>query len=75
MRIFFVSNDFAGASLARRLVLEGHEVRAYVADPACERIMLGLIPRLPSLDAGFDWDFHPANAAFPKLFTGRRPYP
>jgi phosphoribosylamine--glycine ligase len=55
MRILFVSNDFAGASLARRLVLEGHEVRAFVADPTCERVMLGLIPRLPSLDAGLDW--------------------
>jgi phosphoribosylamine--glycine ligase len=55
MRIFFVSNDFAGASLARRLVLEGHEVRAFVADLACERIMHGLIPRIPSLDAGLDW--------------------
>lgn len=55
MRIFFVSRDFAGASLARRLVIEGHEVRAFVADSSCERILHGLIPRLPSLDTGLDW--------------------
>ena len=41
--------------LPSELLLEGHEVRAFVADPTCERIMLGLIPRLPSLDAGLDW--------------------
>lgn len=55
MRILMVSNDFAGASLARRLHLEGNEVRAYVAEPACERILHGLIPRVTSLDEGLDW--------------------
>ena len=58
MKILMVSNDFAGASLARRLHFEGHDVRAFVADPACERILHGLIPRLPSLDAGLDWIGH-----------------
>jgi phosphoribosylamine--glycine ligase len=53
-----VSRDFAGASLARRLLREGHDVRAFVADSACERILHGLIPRLPSLDTGLDWIGH-----------------
>jgi phosphoribosylamine--glycine ligase len=55
MRILMVSNDFAGASLARRLLLEVNEVRAFVADPSFERILHGLIPRVPTLDQGLDW--------------------
>jgi nucleoside-diphosphate-sugar epimerase len=54
VKILMVSRDFAGASLARRLLREGHDVRAFIADPACERILHGLIPRLPSLDSGLD---------------------
>ena len=50
-----VSRDFAGASLARRLHLEGHEVRAFVQDPTCDQILHGLIDRVPGLDAGLDW--------------------
>lgn len=55
MRIFFVSRDYSGASLARRLLLEGHEVRAHVADPESQIIMKGLIPLMESRDAGVAW--------------------
>ena len=55
MRIFFVSRDYSGASLARRLLLEGHEVRSHVTDPDSRDIMGGLIPQVESLAAGVDW--------------------
>ena len=55
MRIFFVSRDFSGASLARRLLLEGNDVRAHVADPGSRTIMGGLIPQMEGLDAGVAW--------------------
>ena len=55
MRVFFVSRDYSGASLARRLLLEGNEVRAHVADPDSRIIMSGLIPQVESLDAGVAW--------------------
>lgn len=50
-----VSQDFAGASLARRLVLEGHEVKAFVRDPASAAILRGLVPRVASPDDGLSW--------------------
>jgi len=34
MKILFITRDFSGASLCLRLLHEGNEILAYVADPS-----------------------------------------
>lgn len=63
MRILFVTEDFSGASLCARLAQEGHEVRVHVGNPACIRILDGVIEKVPlrvssgqaDLGNGLDW--------------------
>jgi phosphoribosylamine--glycine ligase len=55
VRILFVSRDFSGASLCLRLVREGNDVRAFVADPRYRQIMDGLVGKIDDLDAGIAW--------------------
>lgn len=55
MRILCLSHDFSGASLCVRLLREGNEVRAFVADPLYGQILHGLIDKVESLDHGLIW--------------------
>ena len=55
MKILFVSRDFSGASLCLRLLREGNEVCAFVADSRYRQIMDGLVEKTADLDTGIDW--------------------
>ncbi|MHB8988110.1 MAG: phosphoribosylglycinamide synthetase C domain-containing protein [Desulfobulbia bacterium] len=55
MKILCISRDFPGASLCVRLLREGNEVRAFVADPLYGQILDGLIEKVESLDLGLAW--------------------
>ena len=54
MKILFISKDFSGSSLCLRLLQEGNEIRAYVADPVSTQILDGLIDKI-GLDEGLHW--------------------
>lgn len=58
MRILFVSRDFSGASLAYRLVREGHEVRACVNNHAYCRVLGGVVERVTDIENGLLWVGH-----------------
>ena len=55
MRILFLSKDLSGASLCRRLIREGHELKVHVADPLVDNLLKGLAVRVGSLDRGLKW--------------------
>jgi phosphoribosylamine--glycine ligase len=55
VRILFLSRDFSGASLCRRLALEGNEVRALVSDPGQCRTLGGMVERAADLESGLSW--------------------
>lgn len=58
VKILFISRDFSGAGLCVRLLREGNEVRAYVADPLYRQILDGLVTKEASLDDGVVWVGH-----------------
>lgn len=60
MNILFISRDFSGAALCSRLLHEGNEVRAFVADPLYSQILDGLIEKVFTLDDGLAWVGHDA---------------
>jgi len=55
MKIFFISRDFSGAGLCLRLLREGNEVLAFVADPLYSQVLDGLVEKVASLDDGLAW--------------------
>jgi phosphoribosylamine--glycine ligase len=55
MRILFISKDFSGASLCHRLIREGHQVKAHVADPSARDVLKGLVARVRDLKNGLEW--------------------
>lgn len=55
MKILFITRDFSGASLCLRLLREGNEIRAYVADSLYCQILDGLIEKIPKLEDGIAW--------------------
>ncbi len=55
MRVLLISRDFCGASLAQRLLREGHEVRVWIENPVWDRVMRGIVARVPDLDSGLAW--------------------
>ncbi len=57
MRILFVTEDFSGASLCRRLADEGNDVRALVGDSEFLSILDGVVEKM-SFDAAEDFSAH-----------------
>ncbi len=55
MKVLFISNDFAGASLCRRLADEGNQVQAVVAQASCRAILDGVVGKAASLAEGLAW--------------------
>jgi phosphoribosylamine--glycine ligase len=55
MRLLFLSRDFSGASLCRRLHEEGNDLRAYCAEPSFAHTLDGLIAKVESLESGLEW--------------------
>lgn len=55
MNILFISRDFSGAALCSRLLREGNEVRAFIADPLYGQILDGLVKKIDHLDGGIAW--------------------
>jgi phosphoribosylamine--glycine ligase len=52
MRILFITLDFSGASLCRRLTQEGHEVKAIVTNPSYSKILDGVLEKIVCVGAG-----------------------
>ncbi|MFA6174350.1 MAG: hypothetical protein WC334_02780 [Kiritimatiellales bacterium] len=57
MRILFITGDFSGASLCRRLADEGNDVRALVDDSEFLSILDGVVEKVP-FDAAGDLSAH-----------------
>ncbi len=55
MKILFITNDFSGASLCLRLLHEGNDILAYVANSLYCQILDGLIKKVARLDDGVAW--------------------
>lgn len=55
MRILGVGDDHCLGDMYRRLLLEGHEVRTYVACPESHRVMAGIVERCEDWRAELDW--------------------
>jgi len=55
MRIFFITDDFGGASLCARLHHEGNDVRAHVLSPAHLNTLDGWIGKVAKLEDGLAW--------------------
>ena len=49
MRVFFITDDFGGASLCARLHHEGHDVRAHVGNPGYRHTLDGWIEKVGTL--------------------------
>ncbi len=58
MRILFLTDDFSGASLCRRLAIEGHEVLAHVRNVAFRQTLDGMVEKIDSMIAGLEWVGH-----------------
>jgi phosphoribosylamine---glycine ligase len=55
VRILFLSRDFSGASLCKRLHDEGNDLRAYCAEPAFAHTLDRLIEKVGSIEVGIEW--------------------
>lgn len=70
MRVLFVSHDFSGASLAQRLVCEGHEVRACAHNHAYCRVLCGVVERVADIEDGLAWVGHDGLIVFDEIGFG-----
>jgi phosphoribosylamine--glycine ligase len=55
MRFLGIGDTCDLGSLYRRLIEEGHEVRAFAGEPMAEGTLRGLVPRTPDWRAELDW--------------------
>src|SRR5215210_4045420 len=55
MRFLGIGDTCDLGALYRRLVEEGHEVKAFAGEPMAEGTLRGLVPRTPDWRAELDW--------------------
>lgn len=70
MRILFITRDFAGASLCRRLADEGNDVKAIVTDPSCARILDGVVEKIGNTLPHVDTSVSPVDNADALAWVG-----